>query len=254
MSNTPRSDDIIYRLPITLPPKFLAEIAKEIRGIEEDLIDKDKSGLRFFKISKKAIRMLAQARQRACIYWTMVRSANAELASNLNMINEARSKAGCKHGQSLLDKINQLHNLRHDAEKEAASLKGAIELGQENCDAIYADLKEQLAASQEEVSKLKQNAADMAHPDIASVLNYICQTGKTLSAINAVVADKEKEIAKLRADSELLDWLDSQEHRGEIRSMSETVHLSVCVGSYGRSYFAPHIRASIDAAMKGVLT
>lgn len=66
----------------------------------------------------------------------------------------------------------------------------------------------------------------------------------------ARIAELERENAALREDRARLDWLDGQEHEGEMRSMTETWHLSKVTGGMGKSIFAPHIRAAIDAARK----
>ena len=103
-------------------------------------------------------------------------------------------------------------------------------------------MKETAFASDEANTALRASLA-------AAKENNIIRT-TALANLHSYIDDLRAQLAAARLDGERMDWLDGQAHEGEIRSMTETWHLSKVTGGIGKSIFAPHIRASIDAARK----
>lgn len=142
--------------------------------------------------------------------------------------------------RSLIASNTTLRRERGEAREEVAKLKGALALGQENCDAAYDDLREErdearaqlaVALTAANAEELRNTQAELARVK-AEKFNYSKEL-RGVKCANDILNERHQtdieELAALRRDKDRLDWMDA---------MSSASHM----------HFD---RAAIDAAMNG---
>ena len=167
--------------------------------------------------------------------------ANMTIGEGADRIEElARDLAALAAERDNLDAVSarqvarmlKAEQAERDARAEVSQLKGALALGQENCDSEYEALREERDAARADL-KAYQDAVD-------------AQPWATDDPIRVLLDRVTNELAELRRDKERLDWIE----KVNVLVIVDDPRKTEIVTGDG-STFSNTIRAAIDAAMQG---